>query len=205
LLSSLLVRIEAIVLRTVNAQPTLWEAILPEAVLGLPVELEAVDGLLDDQRFFAPYRAFFHATLGRPSVPMETYLRLMFLKYRYQLGFEPLCREVSDSISWQRFCRIPLGSRVPHPTTLMKITSRCGERAVAELNDALIAKAAERRLIKMHKLRADTTLDRIPPWATPVTLPGVTLTVTATEGYAVTEIRMAGSGPQAPTATQRGA
>jgi IS5 family transposase len=39
-----------------------------------------------------------------------------------------------------------------------EITSRCGERAVAELNDALIAMAAERRLIKMHKLRADTTV-----------------------------------------------
>ena len=74
------------------------------------------------------------------------------------MGFEPLCREVSDSISWQRFCRIPLGSRVPHPTTLMKITSRCGKRAVAGLNHALIAKAAESRLIKMHKLRADTTV-----------------------------------------------
>jgi hypothetical protein len=69
---------------------------------------------------------------------------------------------------------------VPHPTTLMKITSRCGERAVAELNDALIAKAAKGRLIKMHKLRADTTLDRIPSVGDPVTLPGVTLTVTAT-------------------------
>ena len=33
----------------------------------------------------------------------------MFLKYRYKLGFEPLCREVADSITWQRFCRIPLG------------------------------------------------------------------------------------------------
>jgi IS5 family transposase len=45
----------------------LWEAILPEAVLGLPAELEAVDRLLDDQRFFTPYRAFFHARLGRAS------------------------------------------------------------------------------------------------------------------------------------------
>jgi hypothetical protein len=31
---------------------------------------------------------------------METYLRLMFLKFRYRLGFESLCREVSDSIAW---------------------------------------------------------------------------------------------------------
>ena len=51
-------------LRTVNAQPTLWEAILPEAVLGLPAELEAVDRLLDDPLFFEPYRAFFHAGWG---------------------------------------------------------------------------------------------------------------------------------------------
>ena len=44
---------------------------------------------------------------------METYLRLMFLKFRYRLGYESLCREVADSISWQRFCRIPLGPGCP--------------------------------------------------------------------------------------------
>ena len=51
-------------LRIVNAQPTLWEAILPQACLELPAELEAVDRLLDDPVFFEPYRAHFHATLG---------------------------------------------------------------------------------------------------------------------------------------------
>ena len=59
---------------------------------------------------------------------METYLRLMFLKFRYRLGYESLCAEVADSISWRRFCRIDIDGRVPHPTTLMKITTRCGER-----------------------------------------------------------------------------
>lgn len=132
-------------LRTVGEQATLWESILPEQCLGMPAELEAVDRLLDDPRFFEPYRRFFHARLGRPSIPIETYLRLMFLKYRYKLGFEPLCREVADSISWGRFCRIPLGGVTPHPTTLMKITTRCGEAAIDELNEALLAKAAEAR------------------------------------------------------------
>jgi IS5 family transposase len=33
--------------------------------------------------------------------------------------------EVTDSISWRRFTRIPIDGRVPHPTTLMKITTRC--------------------------------------------------------------------------------
>jgi transposase, IS5 family len=44
----------------------------------MPAELFRVDALLDDARFFAPYGKFFHATLGRPSIPIETYLRLMF-------------------------------------------------------------------------------------------------------------------------------
>jgi IS5 family transposase len=101
-----------------------------------------VDALLDDPVFFAPFAAFFDPRQGRPSIPMETYLRLMFLKFRYRLGYETLCREVTDSISWQRFARIPLGTRVPHPTTLMKNTTKCGDATVAALNDALLAKAA---------------------------------------------------------------
>jgi transposase, IS5 family len=145
-------------LRTVNAQATLWESLLPEMCLGLPAELEAVDRLLDDPAFFAPYRRHFHPIFGRPSIPIETYLRLMFLKFRYKLGFEPLCREVADSISWQRFCRIPLGVSVPHPTTLMKITTRCGTQAITELNEALLEKAIEAKVLKTNRVRADTTV-----------------------------------------------
>jgi transposase, IS5 family len=82
----------------------------------------------------------------------------MFLKFRYRLGFESLCAEVSDSISWRRFCRIPLDARVPHPTTLMKLTTRCGAVAVAACNEALLAKAAEAKLLRTSRLRADTTV-----------------------------------------------
>jgi len=41
--------------------------------------LGRVDALLDDPVFFAPFAAYFDARIGRPSIPMETYLRLMFL------------------------------------------------------------------------------------------------------------------------------
>jgi len=102
---------------------------LPEEVLRLPAELARVDALLDDPVFFAPFARFFSLTAGRPSIPMECYLRLMFLKFRYRLGYESVCAEVSDSITWQRFCRIPLDGKLPHPTTLMKLTSRCGSTA----------------------------------------------------------------------------
>jgi transposase, IS5 family len=146
------------VLRTVNDQPTLWDAILPPELLVLPAELGRVDGLLDDPVFFAPFAPYFGARIGRPSIPMETYVRLMFLTFRYRLGYELLCREVADSISWQRFCRIPLGTRVQHPTTLMKISSRCGDDAVAGLNEALLINAAAGKLLRTDKVRADTTV-----------------------------------------------
>ncbi len=145
-------------LRTINAQPTLWDTILPEQCLGLPPGLAEVDALLDDPVFFAPFAPHFHPTIGRPSIPMETYLRMMFLKHRYRLGFERMCGEVADSISWRRFCRIPLDEAVPHPSTLMKITSRCGTDAVDGLNEALLAKAAEAKVIRLDKVRADTTV-----------------------------------------------
>jgi IS5 family transposase len=150
--------IEAIVFRTVGDQCSLWESLLPEEVRRLPEELARVDALLDDPAFFAPFVPFFDPRIGRPSTPMECYLRLMFLKFRYRLGYESLCREVSDSITWRMFCRIPLDVAVPHPTTLMKLTTRCGVRAVDGLNETLLAKAAEAKLLRTTRVRADTTV-----------------------------------------------
>lgn len=136
---------------------SLWEAVLPAELLKFPDELARVDGSLDDPVFFAPFVPFFDARIGRPSTRMETYLRLMFLKFRYRLGYESLCREVSDSITWRRFCRIPLDGSVPHPTT-MKLTTRCGSAAVDGLNEALLAKAAEAKLLRTHRIGTDTTV-----------------------------------------------
>ncbi len=145
-------------LRTRAAQVGLWEAVLPAEVLRLPEELSRVDRLLDDPVFFAPFVPFFDPRVGRPSIPMETYLRMVFLKFRYRLGYETLCREVADSITWRRFCRIPLDGKVPHPTTLMKLTTRCGTAAVDGCNAALLDKAAHAKLLRTSRLRADTTV-----------------------------------------------
>jgi IS5 family transposase len=89
---------------------------------------------------------------------MEVYLRMMFLKFQYKLGYESLCREVSDSISWRIFCRLNLDDSVPAPSTLSKITTRCGEDAVLGLNEALLARADAAKLVKTGKVRADTTV-----------------------------------------------
>ena len=89
-------------LRTVADQSSLWGSILPEELRRLPVELARVDALLDDPRFFTPFVSFFDPRIGRPSTPMETYMRLMFLKFRYSSGSSRCvgrCRSRSRGVS----------------------------------------------------------------------------------------------------------
>ena len=144
--------------RALGDHPSSWESLLPPELLRLPEELARVGALLDDPAFFAPFALCFHPVLGRPSTPVECCLRLMFVKYRCRLGLETLCAEVSDSISWRRFCRIGLGGAVPHPTTLMRLTTRCGGAAVEGLNEALLAKAAGQKPLRAARVRADATV-----------------------------------------------
>jgi IS5 family transposase len=140
------------VLVTKNPNQTLWEAILPPGFENLPAELARIDALLDDEVFFSPYRRHFSELFGRPSIPIETYLHMMYLKHRYGLGYESLCREVADSISWSRFCRIPLGAKVPHPSTLEKITTRCGPATIEALNEALLQSDVRLRPTVEHRV-----------------------------------------------------
>jgi transposase, IS5 family len=146
------------VLRETDPQTTIWELLLAEEAKRLPAELARVDAYLDDERFIAPWRGLFSARLGRPSVPVDTLLRLLYLKHRYGLGYETLCREVNDSISWRWFCRIPLDRPVPHPTTLVKLVRRAGPEVIEQLNQALVAKLAQGKLLRARKLRVDTTV-----------------------------------------------
>ena len=124
-------------LRERSVGESLWEAVLPAELRELPTELAKVDAILDDDRFLAPFRLRLTARIGRPTTPIETYLRLMYLKHRYGLGYETLCKEVADSFTWRRFCRIALDGRVPDPSTLMKLTKRLGPELLEELNAEL--------------------------------------------------------------------
>jgi IS5 family transposase len=137
---------------------SLWEAVLPAELRELPAELGKIDEVLDEDRFLVPFRARLTATIGRPTIPVETYLRLMYLKHRYGLGYETLCKEVSDSFTWRRFCRIALDGRVPDPSTLMKLTKRLGPGLLEELNAELLSLAVERKVLRSRRLRVDTTI-----------------------------------------------
>jgi len=149
-------------LRLRDPQGSLWDQLLPPQARTLSAELTAVDACLADDRFFEPYLQRFRTLIGRPTVPVETYLRLMYLKHRYRLGYEMLVREVTDSLHWRRFCHLALDAPVPHPTTLSKLTRKYGPDVVHELNRLLVQHASERKLMRSRKLRVDTTVVQAP-------------------------------------------
>src|SRR3954451_25481801 len=151
-------RVEAIVLRTVGPQGSLFELLLPAGMRVLSGELAEIDVLLDDERYFRPFRPFFDPVEGRPSIPIETYLRLMFLKYRFDLGYARLCVQVNDSLSWRRFCRIGLEVTVPDESTIRKITRRCGPELIEALNRELLDAAHQRGQVSLERVRVDTTV-----------------------------------------------
>jgi IS5 family transposase len=138
--------------------PSLWELVLPPELFQMNEELTQVDKLLDDERFLAPFKERFDIRMGRPTTAVATYLRLMYLKYRYGMGYEVLVKEVSDSLAWRRFCHLALDDRVPDSTTLIKLTHKYGADTVHALNDALVLKLKEGKVIRGRKLRIDTTV-----------------------------------------------
>ncbi len=145
-------------LRLRKDQPSLWESVLPAELFQMNEELAEVDRLLDDERFFDPFRVRFSTRIGRPTIPVATYLRMMYLKRRHELGYETLVQEVKDSLTWRSFCRLSLEDRVPDDTTLIKLSRKYGDDILRDLNDALVLKLKEKKVIRGRKFRTDTTV-----------------------------------------------
>lgn len=147
---------------------SLWEEALPIEVRELPEELAALDRLLLDPELLAPIVERFRRELieaergvlsdGRPTIAMETYVRLMVLKQRFGWGYRTLVAEVSDSIHLRRFCRISLAERVPDESTVRKLARRIGPEVVAELTRGLIERATRERRFRPRAVRIDSTV-----------------------------------------------
>jgi transposase, IS5 family len=146
----------------------LWEESLPVEVKQLPADLAALDRVLSDPRLLGPilerFRREFRETGrlvltdGRPTIAMETYIRLMVLKARYRWGYRSLVAEVSDSIHLRRFCRISLAERVPDESTVRKLTRRMGPETVSNVTRMLILTATRERRFRPRAVRIDSTV-----------------------------------------------
>jgi len=142
---------------------TLWDTLLPQPLRELPEDLAGIDRLLDDPALLLPFQqhwAQLHegTPLGRPTIPMDTYLRVMVLKHRYGWGYETLIHELSDSLHLRRFCHIALFDIVPHESTVRKLTRRLGPQLLDELIRGLFAKALRERRFRPRALRTDSTV-----------------------------------------------
>jgi transposase, IS5 family len=144
---------------------SLFDLGLPVEVAELPADLAALDALLDDAGVLAPIEAAWaaeHRDRGRPSVPMDRFVRLMMVKARSGgWGYEALVREVSDSLHLRRFCRIALTERVPDESTVRKLVKRLGPDVIDQITMAVIARAtaggSERRFV-VRAARIDSTV-----------------------------------------------
>jgi IS5 family transposase len=156
-------------LRLVAAQAeTLWDEALPIEVRELPDDLAALDGLLSGPGLLAPFVGCWRrealvsgtsaAEHGRPTIAIETYVRLMVLKQRHGWGYRSLVAEVSDSIHLRRFCRIALTERVPDESTVRKLTRRIGPETVNDLTRELICAAVRERRFRCRAVRIDSTV-----------------------------------------------
>jgi IS5 family transposase len=147
---------------------TLWDEVLPIEAKELPEDLARLDEVLDDPELLRPIAERWRAeveetgravlTDGRPTIAMETYVRLMVTKQRAGWGYETLVKEISDSIHLRRFCLIALHERVPCESTVRKLTRRLGPETVAELTRALIGKAQRERRFRARAARIDSTV-----------------------------------------------
>jgi IS5 family transposase len=156
-------------LRLVAAQAeTLWDEALPIEVRELPEDLAALDVLLCDPGLLEPFVACWQrealvsgvsaAGHGRPTIAIETFVRLMVLKQRHGWGYRSLVAEVSDSIHLRRFCRIALTERVPDESTVRKLTRRIGPETVNDLTRELICAAVRERRFRGRAVRIDSTV-----------------------------------------------
>jgi IS5 family transposase len=146
----------------------LWDVVLPVEALGLPEDLARIDVLLAQEELLWPiverWRSEFLETgrlvlsEGRPTIAMESFVRLMVLKARYGWGYRTLVSEVSDSLHLRRFCRIGLSSRVPDESTVRKLTRRVGPEMVNEITRALIEKACREKRFRARAVRIDSTV-----------------------------------------------
>jgi transposase, IS5 family len=140
---------------------SLWDEVLPGEVRALPEDLQALDVLLRDDALLAPIESRWEQQArarGRPTISMQTYVRLMVVKHRTGWGYETLMREVSDSLHLRRFCLIALGERVPDESTVRKLTRRLGAAVVDQITRVVIDKARREKRFRPRAARIDSTV-----------------------------------------------
>ena len=140
---------------------SLFDEALPIEVCELPADLAALDVLLSDPAVLEPVERVWDVAArgyGRPTIPIERFVRLMVIKQRTGWGYETLAREVSDSLHLRRFCLIALTERVPDESTIRKLCRRLGAEVVEDICRQIIGGAVRERRFVPRAARIDSTV-----------------------------------------------
>src|SRR5215813_12056439 len=140
---------------------TIWDGLFPDFVRVLPDDLARLDQVLDAPGVLKEFERHWgraNLRVGRPSIPMATYVRLMALKHRHCWGYERLVRQVADSFHLRRFCRISIVADVPDESSIRKLTRRLGPELVDDLTREVIQLAVKERGFKVRAMRCDSTV-----------------------------------------------
>lgn len=138
-------------------QLSFGEGFIDPSLFALDEELTRVDELLCEPELTKPFESVFDESMGRPGTPVDVYLRMMYLKFRWGLSYEELEREVRERLTWRHFCHLSLTDPVPDSTTLIKLNQRFGEKRIGELNKRLLKHLVKTRSIKPRRIRIDST------------------------------------------------
>ena len=125
--------------------------------------LAKVDVYLEDEKLYRMIRKDLSKrwpkTLetGRHSTPVEVILRMLVVKRLYHYSYEDTERNVSDSLSLRRFCRVYL-HEVPDDTTLIRQANLIQPKTLEKFNQRIMELAIERKVTSGRKLRTDGTV-----------------------------------------------
>src|SRR5918992_671849 len=140
---------------------SLFDEALPVEVRELPEDLAGLDVLLSDPAVLGPVERVWEQAArghGRPTIPIERFVRLMVIKQRTGWGYETLVREVSDSLHLRRFCLIALTDPGPGESTIRQLCRRLGPAVIEEICRQVIAGAVRERRFTPRAARIDSTV-----------------------------------------------
>jgi IS5 family transposase len=136
---------------------------IPGLTLRLSPELAAIDWVLEDEELFCMIRDDLAKrypqtlTAGRNSTPVEVLLRMLAVRHLYDLSYEQIELQVSDSLVLRQFCRVYF-QPVPDHTTLWKWAAQIQPETLQAFNRRLVDLAVRGNLTRGRKLRMDGTV-----------------------------------------------
>jgi IS5 family transposase len=150
-------------IRLAYAQRSLVEVFLPDGEKLWDPVLQRMDAALEDDDLLEVIRQALarrrplSQRRGRPGTPATVALRMLVLKHLFDWSFDECEREVRANLVYRAFCRIE-GERVPDAKTLIRLAHLLDGPILKQVLERLVGIARERRVVRGHRLRVDTTV-----------------------------------------------